>query len=325
VSNLLKALKRGQGEVSELVLESAAVTPIEEALEEASLQPADLLLPVEPIAPVALTEATHEPPLTPDILVERVPTIEAEVAGGEKPGIRTLALRLSASTPLLPFDTQQHVQANEQYRIIRTKILQHAKQPHMIVISSAGSADGKTVTAVNIAGALSLKPEVNTLIIDADFRRPVIAKLLGLPESPGITEVLSGAAALEEALVRAEQLPNLYVLPSGGRSRNPVELLDSQKWALLVQRLRESFSYIILDSPPIAAVADYDLLQAVCDGVVVVVRPDHSRRASCFKALGSVPKDKLIGVVVNCFPKWALAKDDQYGGYSYASEIPQKS
>jgi Mrp family chromosome partitioning ATPase len=97
-----------------------------------------------------------------------------------------------------------------------------------------------------------------------------------------------------------------------------VELLDSPRWPAVCAQLRGLFQYLILDSPPVAAVADYDLLSAPSDGVVVVVRPDHSDRGQCFKVLDSIPKNKYLGVVLNCVPEWFAKKDQTYNGYYYA-------
>jgi capsular exopolysaccharide synthesis family protein len=231
--------------------------------------------------------------------------------------IRTLPLRIPGAAPVLPFDGD-HWEANEQYRILRTRLIHHSKQPRMIVVSSAGSGDGKSITTVNLAGALSLKTESKVLLVDADFRRSTIHTQLGLPKEPGLAEVLRGACILEEALVQTEQLPNLYVLPSGESKGNPAELLDSSPWPALCTRLRQMFRYVILDSPPIAAVADYDLIQAVCDGVILILRPDHTNRKQFQAALELIPKDKLIGAVLNCVPNWFLGRYSSpyyYGDY----------
>jgi capsular exopolysaccharide synthesis family protein len=241
----------------------------------------------------------------------------AMAAGTCGSAIRTLSLRIPGKVHVLPFDGD-HWEANEQYRIIRTRLLHHPRQPRMIVVSSAGAGDGKTVTAVNLAGALSLKTESKVLLMDADFRRSTIHTQLGLPKDPGLADVLRGACALEEALVQTEQLPNLCVLPSGESKGNPAELLDSTAWEALCARLRQMFRYVILDSPPIAAVADYDLIQAMCDGVVMVLRPDRTNRKQCKAALGLIPEDKLIGAVLNCVPNWFLGRYSSpyyYGSY----------
>jgi capsular exopolysaccharide synthesis family protein len=196
----------------------------------------------------------------------------------------------------------------------------------VIVISSPASGDGKSVTAINTAGALSLKSEAAVLLLDADLRKPVMHKQLGLPQSPGLADVLAGACALEDALVHTKEFPNLYAMPSGTTSGNPVELLDSQQWRAVCTRLRGMFRYVIIDSPPVAAVADYALIQDVCDGVILVVRPDWTNRDLCRQSLDLVPKAKFLGVLLNCVPDWPLAgrggADYYYygGGKGYANK-----
>jgi protein-tyrosine kinase len=219
------------------------------------------------------------------------------------PAIRLAPLRIAERSPLLPFDGG-HSQAAEQYRIARTRITQHPKHPTMIVVSSAGRGDGKTVTAINLAGSFSLKAEGAILLVDADFRHSSVRKQLGLGAAPGLAEVLEGKSTLEEGLTRAEQLPNLYILPASDPVANPGELLDSERWRELTRRLRQLFEYIVVDSPPIAAVADYELIQSVSDGTLLVLRPDHTRRSMAAEALKAIPQDKLIGVVMNSVPKW---------------------
>ena len=121
----------------------------------------------------------------------------------------------------------------------------------MIVVSSAGPGDGKTVTAVNLAGALSLKADGDVLLIDADFRQSAVGTLLGLPGPAGLAQVLTGTRTLEGALIRAEQFPNLCILGAGNHPSNPSELLDSPGWRDLARTLRQMFRYVIVDSPPI--------------------------------------------------------------------------
>lgn len=227
-----------------------------------------------------------------------------------------LPLQVKSSSPLLPYDNTNRVAA-EQYRIIRTRLVQHPKQPRLILISSGGPGDGKSVTSVNIAGALSLKGEGDVLLMDADFRRSTIHDRLGLRDSPGLAEVLSGDVSLEDALVRTEQFPRLYVVTAGQPRGNPSELLDSERWKAACEVLRSRFRYVIADSPPVASVADYELLQASFDGVIMVMRPDHTKRQQCLKALELVPKQKLIGVVMNCVPAWFLSRLTPYAGYYY--------
>jgi len=296
MSRVFEALRKGQGEVFQVLLPPLENGAAVEA-SPAAPTPAAVLPAVEPVRVETLSE-----PAAPDILPEM-------------DSVRTLPLLISDRAPLMPFE-EEHWRAVEQYRIIRTKVTNHPKQPRMILISSAGPGDGKSVTAANLAGALALKMDSTVLLVDGDFRRSTLCSELGLPETPGLSEVLGMGLPLEKAVIRSEQFPNLYVLPAGKAVENPTELLDSPQWTALRARLREQFRYIIVDSPPIGAVADYDLLQAACDGVIMVLRPDHTNRQSCLKALEILGKEKLLGVVMNCVHSWFLGHSYGYG-YSY--------
>jgi protein-tyrosine kinase len=228
---------------------------------------------------------------------------------------RVHRLRVSALSPVFPFDNGHHAAA-EQYRIIRTKILHSSKRSHLIVVSSPSSGDGKTVTSINIAGSLALKDDSRVLLVDGDLRQPCVSDTLGIPAAPGLAEVLSGAAMLESALVRAEQFPNLFILSAGNPQESAPELLDSQAWRVFIEQVRARFPNVIFDAPPIGTVADYDLLQLACDAIIVVARPDHSQRAACLNALKMVPREKLLGVVLNCVENWWLWQTPTYGYYS---------
>jgi receptor protein-tyrosine kinase len=306
MSKIYEVLRRGRGELSEALL------PL---LSDEQSQPDRGVLPEvsrEEVIGVLEDSETIAVPSPP----------ESVAANGLKTG-RTLALRLPGSAPLLPFDNTNFAAA-EQYRIIRTRLIQHPKQPRMILISSAGPGDGKSVTAVNIAGALSLKTEGSVLLLDADLRRSTIHSQLGLPISPGLSDLLRGAASLEQALIQTEQFQNLYVISAGQSYDNPSELLDSTRWGELCSEFRQRFRYVIADSPPVASVADYDLLQAACDGVVVIVRPDHTKRQACLKALELVPKERLIGVIMNCVSSWILGNNDLYTSYYHCKPTTAK-
>lgn len=240
---------------------------------------------------------------------------------------RVLPVRVSADAPLMPFtpDEDSHARAGEQYRIIRTKIVQHPRSPRVMAISSVDPGDGKTVTSINVAASLALKNETSVLLVDCDLRRGHIADLVGFPDSPGLTDVLTGSASPDQAIVRAQQFPNLHILPGGTRLANPTELLDSPQWRTLCQQFRKQFDYVILDTPPIGSLADYDLIQAAADGILLVARPDYTNRTRCLNALRNIPADRLIGVILNCVEDWFLAKNSSHYGYYAYSPAPKKN
>jgi protein-tyrosine kinase len=252
-------------------------------------------------------------PNTP--LEEAAPLGEGLSTSAHIPAGRVVSLRVSAMAPIFPFAEEAHSAASEQYRIIRTKILHSAKKPRLIVISGACTGDGKTITSINVAASLSLKASGAVLLVDTDLRRPRIAHLLGIPSAPGLADVLCGRACLDEALVRTQEFPTLSILPAGEGAENAAELLDSDQWRGLIQEIRSRFSHAIMDATPAAVVADYELLQHVADGVIVVVRPDHTDRKACLTLLQSVPREKLIGVVLNCVEESWLWNTPGY--YSY--------
>jgi capsular exopolysaccharide synthesis family protein len=223
-------------------------------------------------------------------------------------------LRVSALSPVFPFE-EGHLIAADQYRIIRTKILHSSVKSQLILVSSPSSGDGKTITAINLAASFALKEDARVLLVDADFRRPRISEVLGIGGGKRLEHVLDGLVELPSAVVRAEEIPNLFVLCAGNGTENASELLDSEKWHAVIKQIRSHFTNVVFDAPPIATLADYELLQLACDGVVVVVRPDHTERAGCLKALQTIPGNKLLGVVLNAVEDWWLWKPPNYGHY----------
>jgi capsular exopolysaccharide synthesis family protein len=231
-------------------------------------------------------------------------------------GVRSVNLSIPRSIPVLPFDGVHDV-ASEEYRKIRTRILHHPSRPKVFLVSSPCPGDGKTITAINLGGALALKGSADVLVIDADFGRGTLRAITGIPDSTGLGEVLTGTASLEDAMVRIAQFPHLHLLSAGRSAANPAELLDSEVWLRLMENLRERFGYVVFDSPPVEAVPFYARLLAACDGMILVARPDHTGRDELNDALRSVPDHKLLGVVLNCNQRWLLYRKDhtRYGRY----------
>jgi len=300
VSKLIDMLRKEKGEIAD-----ALAALVDTGLERGS--PLQTKFQSEGASPAASV-----PP--PTVVAPPAPPAELPPA----PPIRKLRLRVPAPSPLLPFDNSKWA-PSEQYRILRTKISQHPRQPALIVVTSPGPGDGKSVSAINMAAALSLKQEGQVLLVDADLRRSAVHHQLGVPESPGLAEVLAGANALEEALVQTTQFANLHLMPAGKAPANPTELLDSTRWRSLCAQVRGRFRYVIIDSPPVSGIADYELIQAVCDGVVLVLRPDFTKRDLCWQALQAMPEGKFLGVLLNWIPDWWLGKHASSGYYYYSA------
>jgi len=222
---------------------------------------------------------------------------------------------------LLELDDPRHAYA-ESYRSLRSALFflqTEGERPKVLLITSAMPKEGKSTIAANLARTLALAGS-RVLLVDGDLRRPMISNLLGLPEAPGLADVLAGRCEIGDAIVRTEQFPGLSVLVAGEKKENPAELLGSEKWVGLMGEFRQQYRYVIVDATPVAAVADYALVQEACDGVVLVVRQDHTERGLLSNALGVVPKGKLLGVVLNCVENWFLWKTHGYGYYSRAKK-----
>jgi len=238
-----------------------------------------------------------------------------EIVAGEQSQIRLENIDLAPESPMLPFDGSDR-QAAEQYRIIRTKIHNHPSKPRVVLISSAMPGDGKTISAINLAAALSLQENLRVLLLDSDFRRSSAMQFLGLQATSGLGEVLRQEASLESSLIRLAQFPNMYLLPPGDGSPGPAELLSTTHWRSLLQVLRSEFRFMIIDAPPVGAVAEYELLQLACDGIVLVARQDYTSRRLWQRTLDAVPRQKQLGVILNCAEPWFLWKTNSYYYYS---------
>lgn len=284
---------------------------------EAEMRGVDLGF-IKEAAPVPRHERAVYPAFGPER--ESRSRIESRTPNEVRTRYRTVAANLRPGSPVVLFDGSMAASA-EQYRILRTKVLQYPNRPKLILVSSPTPGDGKTVTAVNLACSLGITGELRTLLVDADLRRSSVSTLLGIPNTPGLSDVLSGSCSLQEAVIRVEQLPGLYVLPAGEPKASAAELLNSERWTNLAAGFREEFDLTILDSTPLLAVADYDLVQQVCEGVIIVIRPNHTNRKLCAKALDYVPVKKRMGVLLNCAEDWFLWKNhERYYGEYYPSD-----
>jgi len=189
----------------------------------------------------------------------------------------------------------------EAYRSLRTALLlsRAGAPPKVLLITSAMSREGKTVTAVNTAVMLAQLGS-NVLLIDADLRRARCHRVLAVDNHLGLTEVLTGSRELHE-MIRQTEIENLHFLSSGSVPPNPTELLGSSKLGETLGRLREHYEYIVIDSPPVLPVSDSMLLAKVIDGAMLVANasatPRQQVKAACARL--EYARAKILGVVLN--------------------------
>ena len=202
--------------------------------------------------------------------------------------------------PHLVAITQPRSAYCEQFRSLRTRILQAGEREQMqtFVITSAGMGEGKTLTALNLAWLLAQTEGVRALVIDSDLRQPCATDYLAIDAPRGLSEVLGGELSLHEAVVRLDPA-GLYLLP-GGQARDDVaELLSGPTYAGVIAEARSLFDFIIIDAPPLGIFTDANVLINRADGALMVVRAGKTRYGLVDKLLKQLPRERMLGVVLN--------------------------
>jgi capsular exopolysaccharide synthesis family protein len=161
-----------------------------------------------------------------------------------------------------------------------------APAPKSVLVTSSVPGEGKTTIATCLATSQSVAGR-KTLLIDADTRRPTCHELLGIEREPGLVDVLTGHASLDDVLVE-KNLSGLVILPAGAPSPNVPNLLESEKMRELLEELNKRFDFIVIDSPPVLATTDARILCQLTDATVAVVHWAKTRRATARNTLGQL-------------------------------------
>jgi capsular exopolysaccharide synthesis family protein len=202
--------------------------------------------------------------------------------------------------PHLVAITQPRSSHAERYRSLRTRVLHAGERRKMqaFVITSAGIMEGKTLTAVNLSWLLAQTDGVSALLIDGDLRNPCAADYLGLDAPVGLSEVLAGEARLEEAIVKLEPA-GLHILPGGSARDDVAELLSGPRFLAVLKGVRRMFDYIIIDAPPLGIFTDATVLISRADAALIVARAGKTRYAMLERVLEPIPRERILGVVLN--------------------------
>jgi capsular exopolysaccharide synthesis family protein len=193
--------------------------------------------------------------------------------------------------------------AVEAYRSLRTRVmrLQASKGIRAIMLTSSIPAEGKTVTALNLALSSAQLGDLHILLVDADLRSRGLTRRLGIPAGLGLSDVLSGKSPVGEVILTTEH-DNLSVIGAGSTSSNPAELFASTGWPEFIAWAKASFDMILIDAPPIHSLADAELIGAACDGALIVVKAFSTPREMAQKCAVRLDKKKVMGIVFNGLP-----------------------
>lgn len=190
--------------------------------------------------------------------------------------------------------------AAESYRTLRTNIQYSSfdKEYRIIVVTSSEPGEGKSTTAGNLALCMA-QGDKKVILIDCDLRKPSLHKKFKISNLVGLSDVMVGKADLVTATHRYNK--NLVLLTSGKIPPNPSEMLSSKAMGNLLETLKESFDYIILDTPPVQAVTDSQILSTKADGTILVVRAEKTKKDSVQNAVNLLKKvnANIIGTVLN--------------------------
>ena len=213
-------------------------------------------------------------------------------------------------------DSDSH--AAESYRTIRTAVFFGVPKgkAKTILVTSPAAGDGKTTLASNLAITMAQAGQ-RTLILDADFRKPRLHKIFEIDhEDRGLSSVLAGTMTLAEA-TRPTEVKGLELLPCGHDVPNPSEILNSDSFAKLLELITSRYDRVIIDSPPVMPVTDAQILAAICDITLLVLRAEKSTRKISQQARDGLLSvgARILGAIVNDVSK--KGRYGYYGGYGY--------
>jgi capsular exopolysaccharide synthesis family protein len=231
---------------------------------------------------------TADPP-APSVFETLAPTIELAVDRSHRIEAHLVSLLSPGS-----FEA-------EQYRMVRHIVETMRQEAHLqvVAVTSPGVGDGKTTTAINLAGALAQAGEARVLLVDIDLRRPAVTRQLGLGGSRRslVDALLEPRLTLEDAV---EHVPgfNLSVLAAGGSAVAPYELLKSPRLEALLAESRRRYDYVVLDTPPFVPVPDCRLIAKCVDGFFIVVAAHRTARRALAETLDLMGAT-VVGLIFN--------------------------
>ena len=244
-------------------------------------------------------------------VVGRIPRINAkQQTDGSKAHASLIAAHKPSAT------------ASESFRDVRTSLFFRANVDDIktVLFTSPSPGDGKSTTISNMAISIAQAGK-RVILIDADLRRPRVNQYFGEQMEPGLLQVLGGEAELKDAIQPTEVQENLFLLTTGGRPRNPGELVTSESFRDLILALRDSFDYVLIDSPPVLPVSDPATIASMVDAVYLVTRIRKGVKLTAQKAKDSLDRvgANWMGVIVNGIDENPHYSEYgyQYGAYSY--------
>jgi len=286
------------------------------------LAPAAPAAPAAPVAPAA-PAATPSPFVAPPA---PRPAYGAPIAReATHSGRRGFAWQMEPSSHAEAGDIDDHLVslleptsfAAEQYRAVRLAIetAHRERGTRVVAVASPGRGDGKTITVLNLAGALAQDSGARVVLVEADLRHPSVSRYLGLPAGRGLSSYLPDATMALDAVLQRPSSIAFTVITAGTASSMPYELLKSPRLAALITELRQQFDYVLVDTPPALPNPDVGILRDLVDGFVLVVRANRTPRETLSDTLGVLGRQRTLGLVFNDDDRTGLANGQSESGW----------
>ena len=293
--------------------------------------------PEAPTPPKALKPPSSEPSLEIDLDgpgARREPEADAaqeepRAGRGRRRSQGSIFDRIdSRLTEKVVIDQNMMPASREQYRHLAAVLhdAQGSKGLKVIMIVSASAGEGKTLTASNLALTFSESYQRRVLLIDADLRRPALHGVFRIDSASGLTD---GLADPHAKLTVRQVSPRLAVLPAGRPSSDPMAGLTSDRMRQLLSEARDSFDWVIIDTPPLGILPDAHLLTSMVEGAVLVIRAGSTPHELVRRAVEAVGRSRIIGVVLNSATstrtKAGFGYEYDYYGYAGREALPTSS
>jgi tyrosine-protein kinase Etk/Wzc len=215
---------------------------------------------------------------------------------------------------------------SEAFRALRTRVIFSRIEKETlktILVTSAAPREGKTTISVNLAGSFALTNK-KTLLLDCDLRKPQIHHIFKSRRSPGLIDYLFGDVLLDE-IIKPTDIDNLSFITTGTIPPNPAEMLDSDQMRNLLAKFRNEYDMVVIDSPPIIAVTDSEILSNMVDGTLIVVSADTTEIDLMERAVELIKREnsQFLGTVLNNF-SYKSGYGSYYKYYYYYSSPESK-
>ncbi len=214
--------------------------------------------------------------------------------------VQKASIDLKNVNPYVVTLTRPHSIESEQYRKLKVRLFRtHSTEYKILLVTSPAAGAGKSLIALNLSILLALSDKV--LLIDADLNHPSINKYLGIKVDCGLGNYFTNTLDLSKIIIKTD-IGNLDIIPSGDKINEAANQFSSEKMRFLIESLKNHYSFIIIDSPPVLASADTIQLASVCEAILFVINDRLTTKSSSRQALSLMNNCNILGAVFNNFP-----------------------